>query len=157
MEWRHSGSRRPKKYRVQKLAEKFSTRFFGIKTASSSLSSKGQTINAEYYSSLLELLKDILEGKDRGKFTKGVLFLHDSTPAHRALTTRNKLDYLGFQILDHTPHSPDLAPSDYHLFPGLIKQLTGRQFSSETEVIATAETWLDGQPSDFFLSGLHKL
>ena len=30
-------------------------------------------------------------------------------------------------------------------------------FSSEAEVIVAAETWLDGQLSDFFLSGLHKL
>ena len=37
MEWRHSGSPRPKKFRVQKPAGKFSPRFFGIKTASSSL------------------------------------------------------------------------------------------------------------------------
>jgi len=67
------------------------------------------------------------------------------------------LTYLGFQCLDHPPYSPDLAPSDYHLFPGLKKQLTGRHFSSDTEVIAAAETWLDGQPSEFFLSDLQKL
>jgi len=37
------------------------------------------------------------------------------------------------------------------------KQSKGRHFSSDTEVIAAAETWLDGQPSEFFLSGLQKL
>jgi len=37
MEWRHSGSPRPKKFRVQNPLDKFSPRFFGIKTASSSL------------------------------------------------------------------------------------------------------------------------
>ena len=39
------------------------------------------------------------------------------------------------------------------------KQLKGRHFSSDAEVIAAAETWLDGQPSEFFffLSGLQKL
>jgi hypothetical protein len=31
--------------------------------------------------------------------------------------------YLGFQWLDHPPYSPDLAPSDYHLFPGLKKTI----------------------------------
>jgi hypothetical protein len=36
------------------------------------------------------------------------------------------------------------------------KQLKCRHFSSDTEVIATAETWLDGQSSDF-LSGLQRL
>jgi hypothetical protein len=39
---------------------------------------------------------------------------------------------------------------DYHLFPGLKKQLQGHHFSSSAEGIAAAETWLDGQPSEFF-------
>ena len=77
-------------------------------------------------------------------------------PGSSALATQKKLAYLGFQCLDHPPYSPDLAPSDYHLFPGLKKQLKGRYFSSDEEVIAAAETWLNGQP-DFFLSGLQKL
>jgi len=86
-----------------------------------------------------------------------VLFLHDNAPSHRALATQKKLAYRGFQCLDHPPYSPDLPPSDYHLFPGLKKRLKGRHFSSDVEVSAVAETWLDGQPSDFFLSGLQKL
>jgi hypothetical protein len=39
--------------------------------------------------------------------------------AHQAIPTQKKLAYLGFQCLDHSPYSPDQAPSDYHLFPGL--------------------------------------
>jgi len=80
---------------------------------------KGQTINAEYYSSLPVQLQDIWKEKRRGKVTKWVMFLHDSAPTHRALATQKKLAYLGFQCLDHPPNSPNLAPSDYHLFPGL--------------------------------------
>jgi len=83
--------------------------------------------------------------------------LHDSAPAHRALATQKKLAYLGFQCLDHPPYSPDLAPSDYRLFPGLKKQLKVRHFSSDAEVIAAMETWLDGQPSDFFFEWLAKV
>jgi len=111
---------------------------------------KGQTIRAEYYSSLLVKFKDILKEKSHGKFTNGVLFLPDNVSAHQALAVQKKLTYLGFQCLDYPPYSPDLAPSDYHLFPGLKKQLKGHHFSSNVEVIAAAETWLDGQPSDFF-------
>jgi hypothetical protein len=40
---------------------------------------------------------------------------------------------------------------DNNLFPGLKKQLKGRHFSSDAEVIAAAETWLDGQHFNFFL------
>ena len=59
----------------------------------------------------------------------------------------------------HPPYYPDLAPSHYQLFPGLKKkQLKGHHFSSDAEVIAAAETLLDGQPFEFFfLSDLQKL
>jgi len=94
----------------------------GIKTASSiDYLPKGQTINPEYYLPLLVQLKGILKEKRHGKFTKGVLFLHNA-PAHRALATQKKLAYLGFQCLDHPPYSPNLTPSDYHLFPELKKK-----------------------------------
>jgi hypothetical protein len=53
------------------------------------------------------------------KITKGVLFLHDNTAAYWALATQKKLAYLDFQYLDQPTHSPDLAPSVYHLLPGL--------------------------------------
>jgi hypothetical protein len=35
--------------------------------------------------------------------------------------------------------------------------LKGRHFSSEEEVIAAAETWLDGQLTDFYFEWLEKL
>ena len=108
---------------------------------------KGQTINAEYYSSLLVHLKDILKEKRRGKFTKVVLFFHDLAAVHRALATQKILAYLSFHSLDRPPYSPDLTPSDYNLFAGLKKQLKGLHFSTDAEVIAAAETWLDRQLS----------
>jgi len=64
---------------------------------------KAQTINAEYYSSLLLQLRDILKEKRHGKVTKGILFLHDNAPAHRALATQKKLAYLGFECLVNPP------------------------------------------------------
>jgi hypothetical protein len=63
---------------------------------------------------------------------------------------QKKLAYLGFQCLDHPPCSPCLAPSEYHLFLGLKKQLKVRHFSSYAEVIPAAEILLDIQPSNFF-------
>jgi len=35
--------------------------------------------------------------------------------------------------------------------------LKGRHFPSDAEVIAAVQTWLDGQYSELFLSGLQKL
>ena len=99
-----------------------------------------------------------MKEKHRGKVTKGVLFLDDNAPGQRTLATHKKLACLDFQCLNHPPCSPDLAPLDYHLFPGLNKQLKGRHFLPDAEVIVAAETCLDGQPSEvFFLSGLKML
>jgi histone-lysine N-methyltransferase SETMAR len=95
-------------------------------------------------------LKNILKEKRRGKVTKGVLFLHDNTSAHRAHVTHKKMAYLRFQCLDHTPYSPEMTPSDYYLFPGLKKQLKVRYFSPDAEIIAAAEPWLDGKLFEFF-------
>ena len=159
VEWRHSGSPRPKKFPVQKSAGKVLASIVWDQDGIHLIDylPEGQTINAEYYVSLLMQLNDILKEKRSGKVTKVVLFLHDNAPAHRALAAQKKLAYLGFHCVDYPPYSPDMAPSDYHLFPGLRKQLKCRHFSSDAEVIAAAETWLDGQPSELFLSGLQKL
>jgi len=123
MEWRHSGSPHPQKFRVQNSVGKVLASIFWDQDSILLIDylPKGQTINAECYSSLLVQVKCILKLKRRRKFTKGVFFLHDNAPAHRALATQKNLAYLGFQCVDHPPYSPDLAPSDYHLFPGLKK------------------------------------
>jgi len=98
MEWRHSGSPRPKIFRGQKSAGKFLASIFWDQDGILLIDylPKGQNIKAEYYSSLLVQLKDILKDKRRGKVTKVFLFLHDNSPAHRALATQKKLAYLGF-------------------------------------------------------------
>jgi len=63
MEWRHSGSPRPKKFRVQNSAGKVLALIFWDRDGIVLIDSLCQTINAEYYSSLLVELKDILKEK----------------------------------------------------------------------------------------------
>ena len=105
---------------------------------------KVPTINAGYYLSLLVQMNDILKEKRRGKVTKGVLFLHDNAPAHQALATQKKLAYLGYQCIDHSPYSPDLAPLGYHLFLGLKKQLIcGHYCPTRRSLLPRRPGWVD--------------
>jgi len=89
VEWRYSSSPLPKKFRVQKSAGKVLASIFWNQDFIFLIDylPKGQTMNAEYYSSLLVQLKE----KRCGKVTKGVLFLHYNALAHQALATPKKL------------------------------------------------------------------
>jgi len=93
MELRHSGLPRHKQFLVKKSAVKVLALIFWDQDGFFLIDylPKGQTINAEYYSSLLAQLMDILKQKRRGKVTKGVLFFHYNAPAHQALAIQKKL------------------------------------------------------------------
>jgi len=105
----------PKKFRMQKSA--------GNVLASSLIIFQ----RSNYKRGVLFISAGAIEGHFEGKTPReiyqGILFLHDKGPAHRALANQKKLAYLGFQCLDHPPYSPDLATSDYHVFPGLKKTI----------------------------------
>ena len=117
----------PKKSRVQKSAGKVLASIFWDQDGILLIYylPKGQAINAEYYLSLLVHLKYILKEKRRSlKVTKGVIFLYYNAPAHRGSpATQKKLDTWVSNVFYHPPYSPDLAPSDYHLFSGLKKTI----------------------------------
>jgi hypothetical protein len=59
--------------------------------------------------------------------TSGVVLLHNNVRPHTAARTRALLVNLNWELIDHTPNSPDLAPSDYHLFTYLKKWITALQ------------------------------
>ena len=84
------------------------------------------------------------------EFPQVVSILHINVPTRRAHAIQKELAYLGFQYLDHPPYSPDVAPSDYHLFPRLKKRLKVSGFSSDAYFVAAVETWLEEQIPHFF-------
>jgi histone-lysine N-methyltransferase SETMAR len=50
-----------------------------------------------------------------------------------------KLRDLHYELLEHPPCSPDLAPSDFCLFPKHKLFFVGQRFSSNQEAIAAVE------------------
>jgi len=119
MEWRHSCSPHPKKFRVQKSVGKVLVLIFKELRPHPPhwLSSKGPNYQGGVLLISAGAVEWHFEGKTLWEGHQGVLFLHDNALAHWALATWKKLAYLGFQCLDHPPYSLDLAPLDYHLFP----------------------------------------
>jgi histone-lysine N-methyltransferase SETMAR len=80
---------------------------------------KGKTITGEYYSSLLTRLDEKIREKRPSLQKKKIIFHQDSAPAHRIVLAMGKLRDLHYELLEHPPSSPGLAPSDFCLFPKL--------------------------------------
>jgi len=60
-------------------------------------------------------------------------------------------------VLEHPAYSPDLAPSDFHLFGPLKNALRGRRFAADDEVKEAVHDLLRSQPQTFFSNGIKKL
>ena len=69
-----------------------------------------------------------------------MLFLHNNAPVHRSVLVMGKINELKFELLPHAPFSPDLPPSNHHLFPNLKKWLGGKKLTNNEEV----ESAVDG-------------
>jgi histone-lysine N-methyltransferase SETMAR len=57
----------------------------------------------------------------------------------------------------HPPYSPNLAPSDFHLFRLLKNSLRGQVFQSDEVVIQAINEWLEEHEQRFFLEGVKAL
>lgn len=159
MQWHKKGTPPPKKFKVSQSAGKIMATVFwdseGILLID--YKDKGVSITGQYYASILERLKESIKEKRRGKLTKGVLLLHDNAPVHKSRVALAALHNVGFDILDHPPYSPDLAPSDYYLFPKLKKELRGKKFSTDEEVKDAVSAYFSDKDKTFFYEGIHKL
>ena len=80
-------------------------------------------------------------------------FCCNRTKVHTCKVAMDAVERNGYGIIPHPAYSPDLAPSDFFLFPNLKKDIRGCHFRSDEEV----EEWVNGKDPDVFSSGLMEL
>jgi histone-lysine N-methyltransferase SETMAR len=80
-------------------------------------------VDGSYYADEFRRLRQEITRKRRVKLTQGVLFLHENAPAHTSQVAMAAATDCGFEIFPHPPYSPDLAPSDFYLYPKLKTKL----------------------------------
>lgn len=160
MEWKHVSSPVRKKFKTQPKAGKVMlTIFWDFKgPIFCDYLETQRTVNGEYYREELEVkVKPAILSKRRGLQTKGVLFLQDNARPHKAYDTLDTIERLNWEVLPHPPYSPDLAPSDFHLFGPMKEFLRGKRFENNEDVKATVQVWLRRQGKEFFAEGIKKL
>jgi histone-lysine N-methyltransferase SETMAR len=71
--------------------------------------------------------------------------------------TQQKIKELNWEILDHPPYSPDLAPTDYHLLRSLQNHLNNKKFERFEEVSDAILAYFESKPRNFCKAGIEKL
>ncbi|XP_046826458.1 histone-lysine N-methyltransferase SETMAR-like [Vespa crabro] len=91
----------------------------------------GQTVNADLYREQLDRVnQSLIEEYSVIVNRKGVILQHDNARPHCTRRTLEKINELGWEVLPHSPYSPDIAPSDFHLFRSLQHFLSGKKFEN---------------------------
>jgi histone-lysine N-methyltransferase SETMAR len=158
-QWKHPESPKPRKFKQTLSAGKVMASVFWDRKGLllCEFMPAGTTINANRYCETLKNLHSAIQNKRRGMLTKGVRFHQDNARPHIARVTTDLINKFGWDTVTHPPYSPDIAPSDYHLFPELKKHLGGTNFRTGEELKEEVLSYLRGAAGEFCDSGIKKM
>ncbi len=117
-----------------------------------------KTITAALYiQQLTKLNSELIKKRPTLVNRKQVLFHQDNARPHTAKTTIEKIKEFNWEIMHHPPYSPDIAPSDYHLFRSLQNYLTGKKFNSADELKDAVSNFFASKSNTFYKQGIGML
>ena len=111
---------------------------------------RGETINSDAYIKTLQKLKQRYRRVRPNRNPGSILIQHDNARPHTSLLTQEAIAKFGWNVLPHHSYSPDLAPSDFHLFGPLEDALRGTWFEDNERVIRAVRTWLREQETSWY-------
>ena len=112
---------------------------------------QGETVTGRVYTDVLANLRDAVNRKRPVLRERGWRLLHDNAPSHSSELCQSFLSRNNIEQLTHPPYSPDLAPSDFWLFPEMKRPLRGRYFHDENELVQSADAVLRDLSKDGLL------
>lgn len=114
-----------------------------------------QTLGFNKYCSQLDRLKAAIDEKRPELNNRKVVFHQDNyARLYVSLQCRKKLVQLGWDLLPHPPYSPDLAPSNFHLFRSLQDSLNGKNFDSLKACKNHLEQFIAQKDATFWENGI---
>ena len=88
---------------------------------------------------------------------RNIIILHDNARPHAACLTSEAMAKMGWEVLPHPSYSPDLAPSDYHLFGFVKDQLRGQRYETTEAIQKAVRQCLRMAGTEFYRRGIFKL
>ena len=83
--------------------------------------------------------------------------LHDNARPYSAAQTQDLITSFRWEKADHSPYSPDLSPSGFHLFLHPKKFLGGKRLDDDVDLKDAVQKWLTWQAVAFYEEGTQKL
>jgi len=118
----------------------------------------GETVSAQRYcQQITNLNRALVEKRPAWAKRHGKVILLHNAPSHKAKPVRDELNSLGWEVFPHPQYSPDLAPSDYHLFASMGHALAEQHFNNYEEVGKWLDEWFAAKDKQFFWQGIHNL
>ena len=153
VEWHHPQSPRKKKFKTTPSAGRVMiTVFWDIDgmILVDVMARGDETINSDVYIKTLQKLKQHYQRVRPNRNPGDMLIQHNIACPHTSLQTQEAIAKFGWTELPHPPYSPDLVPSDFHLFVPLQDALRGTRFEDYESVIHAVRTWLHEQEMSWY-------
>jgi hypothetical protein len=116
---------------------------------------RNKAVNADLYIEQMHRLNDAIQQK-RPDRRQGLL-QHDNVRPHIANITNTAIQTLDWEVLPHPLYSPDLVPSDYHLFRSLSNAMSGVSFNNDVKLKMWLNEFFKSRSSGFYKRGIEKL
>jgi len=154
MQWRHSGSPCPKKVRVQNSTGKVLASIFweSRRHPPKWLCSKGSNYQRGVLLISAGANEEYFEGETPWEDHQEGLVLARQCPGSPGTCNPEETGLLGLPVSSSSTLFSRYGPAGLPPVPSTEKTIERSPF-----FIAAMESWLDGQPSKFFLSGLQRL
>ena len=94
---------------------------------------------------------------NNGLLNGKIFFQHDNAIPHVPKIVKDKIDKFGWELIPHQSYSPNLAPSDYHLFRSLSNYMRGRKFKDEDNLKSYLQNFFVSKPKEFYASDIYDL
>ena len=117
-----------------------------------------ETITDDRYRTQLRLSRALKDKRPQyNERHDKVILQPDNARLHVAKVVKTYLETLKWEVLLHPLYSPDVAPSDYHLFRSMAHGLADQHFRSYEEVKNWIDSWMASKDDQFFRRGIRTL
>ncbi|UYV78600.1 hypothetical protein LAZ67_16002110 [Cordylochernes scorpioides] len=135
----------------------YDLRFLGLRSVLYwEMLERNATVNKNLYIAQLHPMNEAIQQK-RPDRQGQIILLHDNARPHVAQVVKATLQELECEVLQHPPYSPDLVPTNYHLFRFMSNHMRGTTFDDEEDLKTWLNNFFDTRLGNFWRKGINKI